>query len=155
MIFFFTYTSSKLEVLNNNDYCSKSVASSLRFSIQFFKTQLKIPRNRGATFFKRLVEIPTNIHYTLAVFVINCPKNMRLDLFWWQPNGQLALWVNQKSYTRWLDKKNIYEVLGYYLGQSGLQRKKIPAAINKQLFEVVFSTFCGRTRNFELKTNIF
>ena len=52
--FFFTYTSSKLEVLNNNDYCSKSVASSLRFSIQFFKTQLKIPRNRCATFFKRL-----------------------------------------------------------------------------------------------------
>ena len=51
---FFTYTSSKLEVLNNNDYCSKSVASSLRYRSQFFKTQLKIPRNRCATFFKRL-----------------------------------------------------------------------------------------------------
>ena len=54
MICFFTYMSSKLEVLSNNDYCSKSVASSLRFSIRFFKTQLKIPRNRCATFFKRL-----------------------------------------------------------------------------------------------------
>jgi hypothetical protein len=54
MIFIFTYKSSKLEVLNNNDNCSKSVASSLKFSIQFFKTQLQIPRNRCATFFKRL-----------------------------------------------------------------------------------------------------
>ena len=77
--FFFTYTSSKLEVLNNNDYCSKSVASSLRFSIQFFKTQLKIPRNRCATFSKRVGDTYKHLlHCTVAVFVWYCPKNMRI-----------------------------------------------------------------------------
>ena len=76
---FFTYTSSKLEVLNNNDYCSKSVASSLRFSIQFFKTQLKIPRNRCATFSKRVGDTYKHLlHCTVAVFVWYCPKNMRI-----------------------------------------------------------------------------
>ena len=71
--FFFTYTSSKLEVLNNNDYCSKSVASSLRFSIQFFKTQLKIPRNRCATFFKRLGDTYKHTPHC-GRFCCNLPK---------------------------------------------------------------------------------
>ena len=100
---FFTYTSSKLEVLNNNDYCSKSVASSLRFSIQFFKTQLKIPRNRCATFFKRLGDTYKHtLHFGRFCHKLSKKYQVKQICF----DGQLPSGVNQKSYMRWLDKKN-------------------------------------------------
>ena len=52
----------------------------------------------------------------------------------------------QRPYQRRLDKKicktemNLWAVLGIW----GCREKRLPTAISMQLFEVVFSTFCGQ-----------
>ena len=52
----------------------------------------------------------------------------------------------QKSYQRWLDKLIYKTEIKFWavLGSQGYREKKTPNCPGKQLFEVVFSTFCGK-----------
>ena len=52
----------------------------------------------------------------------------------------------QRSYQRWLDKRIYKTEMKFWavLGSRGCREKKLPTAISMQLFEVVFSTFCGQ-----------
>ena len=54
---------------------------------------------------------------------------------------------NQRSYTRWLYKVIYRMEMKFWavLGSRGCREKKLPIARSMQLFEVVFSTFCGQT----------
>ena len=61
-----------------------------------------------------------------------------------------SLYYKGKS-QRWLDKKickTENEVLGCF-GQTGMQRKNLPTSISKQLFQVIFSIFCGQKKFFK------
>ena len=63
-------------------------------------------------------------------------------------NAQNDIHFTQRFYQRWLDKR-IYKTemkFGAVLGSWGCREKKLPTAISKQLFQVVFSTFCGQNK---------
>jgi hypothetical protein len=54
----------------------------------------------------------------------------------------------QRSYTRWLYKRIYKTEMKFWavLGSRGCREKKLPTAISKELFQVVFSTFCGQKK---------
>jgi hypothetical protein len=63
-------------------------------------------------------------------------------------SGLMRLMVKQRSYQRWLDKIIYNTEMKFWavLGSRGCREKNLPTAISKQLFQVVFSTFCGQKK---------
>ena len=63
-------------------------------------------------------------------------------------NNSTKVGMAQRSYTKWLYKR-IYKTemsSGLFWAVGAAEKKKLPTAISKQLFQVVFSTFCGQNK---------
>ena len=57
---------------------------------------------------------------------------------------------NQRSYQRWLDKRIYKTELKFWAVRGCREKKKLPTAISKQLFDVVFLNFLWAKKIFKV-----